>query len=98
MQALLGYGTAYRLTKRGGDDGVALFGWLFVMNLAAMIPGLGYWLWVNNRDEVDYQGRPIQRPAPKPPTSTVKRPPDLDQPLWTYLPEKEEGQQEETGL
>lgn len=50
VQSFLAYGTAYRLTKYGGDNGVALFGWMFVMELAAMIPGLGYYLWVKNKD------------------------------------------------
>ena len=51
MQMFFGYGTAYRLTKRGGDNGVSLFGWLFVMNLAALIPGLVIWLWIKYKDE-----------------------------------------------
>ena len=51
VQALMGYGTAYRFTKRGGDNGVALFGWMIVFSLAAMIPGLGIWLWVKYKDE-----------------------------------------------
>lgn len=45
VQTLLGYGTAYRLTKAGSDNGVALFGWLLIMGLAASIPGLGIYLW-----------------------------------------------------
>ena len=45
VQIFLGYGTAYRLTKNGGDNGVALFGWLFLMMWAAAIPGLGFYLW-----------------------------------------------------
>ena len=27
VQSILSYGTAYRLTKNGGDNGVSLFGW-----------------------------------------------------------------------
>ena len=50
VQSLLGYGTAYRLTKNGGDSGVALWGWLLVMGLAAAIPGLGIYLWKKYRD------------------------------------------------
>lgn len=50
VQYYLGLGTAYRLTKAGGDNGVALFGWLFVMNLVSFIPGLGIYLWYKNRD------------------------------------------------
>jgi len=45
VQSFLGYGTAYRLTKNGGDNGVALFGWMLVCGFAAIIPGLGFWLW-----------------------------------------------------
>ena len=51
VQIFFGYGTAYRLTKNGGDNGVALLGWLFVMSLAACIPGLGIYLWHKYRDE-----------------------------------------------
>jgi len=50
VQSLLSYGTAYRLTKRGGDNGVALFGWFIVMNLASAVPGLGIYLWFKYRD------------------------------------------------
>ncbi|MCL2855847.1 MAG: hypothetical protein FWE21_09560 [Defluviitaleaceae bacterium] len=45
VQNYLGFGTAYRLTKAGGDNGLALFGWLFLTNLASLVPGLGFWLW-----------------------------------------------------
>ena len=51
VQAFLAYGTAYRYTKRGGDNGVALWGWMLVFNLAALIPGLGFWLWSKSKDE-----------------------------------------------
>ena len=50
IQGYLGYGTAYRLTKRGSDNGVALFGWMIVTGLAALVPGLGIWLWIKYRD------------------------------------------------
>jgi len=50
VQIFLGYGTAYRLTKNGGDSGVALFGWMLVMSLAAMVPGLGIYLWKKNKE------------------------------------------------
>jgi len=49
VQIILSYGTAYRLTKSGGDNGVALFGWLFAFSLASLIPGLGFYLWVKNK-------------------------------------------------
>lgn len=50
IQSFFAYGTAYRLTKNGGDNGIALFGWFFVMSLAAIIPGLGIYLWFRYRD------------------------------------------------
>ena len=49
-QCFLGYGTAYRLTKEGGDNGVALFLWVFAMSLAAIVPGLGFYLWHKYRN------------------------------------------------
>jgi hypothetical protein len=51
VQTVLGYGTAYRYTKRGGDNGVALFGWMIVFSLAAIIPGLGIYLWSKSKDK-----------------------------------------------
>ena len=51
VQSFLGIGTAYRLTKNGGDNGVALWGWMLLMNFAALIPGLGIWLWVKYKDD-----------------------------------------------
>lgn len=51
IQFLLSYGTAYRLTKRGSDNGVALFAWLFILLLASTIPGLGICLWLMFRDD-----------------------------------------------
>ena len=50
VQNFLGLGTAYRLTKKGGDNGFSLWGWMIVMNLAAIIPGLGIFLWVKNKE------------------------------------------------
>ncbi|MCL1786699.1 MAG: hypothetical protein FWG38_01825 [Defluviitaleaceae bacterium] len=50
VQVYMGYGTAYRFTKNGGDNGVALFGWMLVCSLAALIPGLGVWLWLKHKD------------------------------------------------
>ena len=51
VQTFMAYGTAYRFTKKGGDNGFALFGWMIIFSLAAIIPGLGIWLWVKNKDE-----------------------------------------------
>ena len=53
VQELLGYGTAYRLTKRGGDNGASLVGWLIVTSLASAVPGLGFYLWRRYRDKED---------------------------------------------
>ena len=50
VQGILSYGTIYRLTKKGGDNGVALFGWFIVIGLASAVPGLGIYLYVKNRD------------------------------------------------
>lgn len=51
VQSFLSYGTAYRLTKSGGDNGVSLFGWFLVLNLASLVPGLGIYLWFKYKDE-----------------------------------------------
>lgn len=49
VQYLLSYGTAYRLTKRGGDNGLILFLWLFVFGIISIVPGLGLYLWFKYR-------------------------------------------------
>ena len=48
VQTFLGYGTAYRYTKNGGDNGIALCGWMIVTSFAAIIPGLGFYMWKNS--------------------------------------------------
>jgi len=50
IQAFLGFGTAYRLTKNGGDNGVSLFGWMFLMQLVSVIPGLGIYIYIRCKD------------------------------------------------
>ncbi len=50
VQTIFGFGTAYRMTKNGGDNGVSLFGWLFVTELAALVPGLGLYMWFKWKD------------------------------------------------
>jgi hypothetical protein len=50
VQELLSMGTAYRLTKRGGDNGVSLWGWLLLLSFASAVPGLGIYLWYKYRD------------------------------------------------
>ena len=53
VQNFMAYGTAYRLTKLNGDNGVSLFGWMLLLGLAAVIPGLGIFLWYKYKD-ADY--------------------------------------------
>ena len=50
VQSLLSYGTAYRLTKKGGDNGISLWGWMTLLNLASAVPGLGIFLWFKYRN------------------------------------------------
>jgi len=51
VQSFLAYGTAYRATKRGGDDGVSLFGWMLLFGVASLVPGLGIYFWYQYREE-----------------------------------------------
>ncbi len=52
VQAIMGYGTAYRKTKAGGDDGVALFGWMILFSgIVSIVPGLGIYFWVKSKDK-----------------------------------------------
>lgn len=50
VQMFLGIGTAYRKTKANGDNGVALYGWLLVYSLAALVPYLGIHLWKKSKE------------------------------------------------
>lgn len=51
VQVFFSYGTAYRLTKNGSDNGVALFGWFILLSLASLVPGLGFYLWYRYRND-----------------------------------------------
>jgi hypothetical protein len=51
VQIFFAYGTAYRFAKSRGDNGVSLYGWLLVFSLAAMIPGLGIYLWYKYKED-----------------------------------------------
>ena len=65
VQAIMGYGTAYRKTKENGDNGVSLFGWIIVYcSLAACIPGLGIYLWNKSKKPSTH---PVQQAAQYPP-------------------------------
>ena len=58
IQSFMSYGTAYRSTKAGGDNGVALFGWFIVYGLASLIPGLGIYFWKKlKNEEISYSIR-----------------------------------------
>ena len=50
VQGFLSYGTAYRWTKNGGDNGVVLFAWFFVLALASIVPGLALYFWLKSRE------------------------------------------------
>lgn len=49
VQGFFAYGTAYRKTKANGDNGLALYGWLFLYALAGVIPGLGIYFWIQSK-------------------------------------------------
>ena len=77
IQGVLSYGTAYRLTRNGGDNGVSLFGWFLLLGFAGCVPGLGIYLWFRYRDlgeaakyspapppSVTYSPTPVKTPVP----------------------------------
>lgn len=51
VQVFFAYGTAYRYTKKGGDNGIAFFGWFLAFSLASLVPGLGIYLWHKSKKE-----------------------------------------------
>lgn len=57
VQACFSLGTAYRYTKRGGDNGLALWGWMFVFGCSSMVPGLGLYFWYKTRLQQDAGAR-----------------------------------------
>lgn len=61
VQYYLAFGTAYRRTKRGGDNGLVLFGWLMVYWLAALVPGLGAYLWFRSNGDADLQTQKVPK-------------------------------------
>lgn len=67
IQLILSYGTAYRLTKRNGDNGVSLFGWMIVMGMASSIPGLGFYLWSKYKENPYYSQNTYGYPYPQTP-------------------------------
>jgi len=60
VQVIFSYGTAYRYTKNGSDNGVALWGWMLLCSLASAIPGLGLYLWYKSRED-SYNNRNVPK-------------------------------------
>ena len=58
VQSIMAFGTAYRKTKENGDNGVSLWGWMFVYDLAALIPGLGFYLWKKSFEDEGSESHP----------------------------------------
>ena len=64
VQMFFGYGTAFRLTLVGKrDNGIALCGWLILMDLAAFVPGLGLYLWFRHKniDDDSHLGTTLEK-------------------------------------
>ena len=90
VQAFMGYGTAYRKTRANGDNGVSLFGWMIVYcSLAALVPGLGIYLWSKSKKEaampapMPQQYMPYGQPQPYEPQP---RPYQSPQPMQAQQP------------
>jgi hypothetical protein len=67
VQCFFSYGTAYRRTRAGGGDGLALYGWMVVFQLASMIPGLGIYFWrkyryLGEENTAPYRQQPVYAP------------------------------------
>ena len=95
IQVYLGLGTAYRATKRGGDNGFALFGWMFVYELAALVPGLGFYLWkISFDDEKPKESvNPSESVNPNEPANSQLIGPSEN---WTYNPETQQAQKQQS--
>jgi len=50
VQEIFSLGTALRLTKYEGGDGIDLWKWRFKLGFASLIPGVGIYLWYKYRD------------------------------------------------
>lgn len=87
IQAYMGYGTAYRKTKANGDNGVSLFGWMIVYSsLAAMVPGLGIYLWNKSKTPAVPAQQPMQYPQAQ------QYPPAQQYPQYQQNPPAQYGQ------
>lgn len=49
IQIILGFQMAYWRTKQGGDNGIALIGWLFAFYIIAFVPGMGIYRYFQYR-------------------------------------------------
>lgn len=93
VQVVLGYGTAYRAAKENGDNGVSLFGWLIVYGLAALIPGLGIYLWLKSKPEEPQDALPKQQTRTDPGYAAGEAPdsqPNMQKPVSQGVDEFEE--------
>lgn len=74
LQAFLAFGTAYRCTKCGNDNGVGLFIYLIGFGFAALIPGLGLHYYIKYLPP-----KIIIKQAPQPQVIRVVQPPQTPQ-------------------
>lgn len=61
IQALMAFGTAYRCTKLGNDNGTGLFIYLIGFSFAALIPGLGLHYYIKYLPPKIVIQRPVQQ-------------------------------------
>ena len=80
LQSFLAFGTAYRCTKYGSDNGVGLFIYLIGFGFAALIPGLGLHYYIKHLSPkviIQQQAQPqiirvVQPPQQQPQDVTVR--------------------------
>lgn len=89
LQAFLAFGTAYRCTKYGSDNGVGLFIYLIGFGFAALIPGLGLHYYIKHLQPKII----IQQQQQQPQVIRVVQPP---QPQSQDVTVRAEMQQEQT--
>jgi len=61
VQEYFSIGTAYRLTKYEGGDGVDLWKWGLKLGFASLIPGVGIYIWYKYRNLDDHIKTPTTR-------------------------------------
>lgn len=102
LQSFLAFGTAYRCTKYGSDNGVGLFIYLIGFGFAALVPGLGLHYYIKHLQPkiiIQQQQQPqvirVVQPSQQPQDVVVRA--EMQQSRYNNAQGQYTTQQEQTG-